>query len=1223
VSSQYANRFFGSAVADVDPQVEALIRLEEERQKRRIILIPSESYAPQPVREALGSVFTNVYAEGYPPRQMVDNDEGLLADLAQQLSYYRRYADRRFYKGADYVHLIETLAQRRAAACFANERASADQIFVNVQPLSGAAANLAVYDALMVPGDTLMGMDLFQGGHLTHGSEFNVSGKRYNVVSYGVSSGHGTSGQDGRLDYDEIRELAETSRPKVIIAGYTSYPWAPDFCRFREIADAVGAYLLADIAHPAGMAIAGQYPNPVGIADVVTFTTHKTLCGPRGACILTTDKALASRIDASVFPGLQGGPHTNKFAAMGVAFEIARSDAFRDLQRRIVENARALAGGLTRRGLELAYGGTDTHLLLLDLKSVQREGARPNGEAVLYGEVVARILELAGIVVNKQTIPGDTVTALATGIRMGTPWVTQRGMGPEEMDKLASGISRIVQGIVPFSYEGLRRELPRGKIDLDALEEVKWSIDEMACVAQAEIECGCSTYPHYCLRPSQIEPPEFLLAAGTPALASSAGEGLSLIDLSDLGVLGVSGWRAQPLLEDVCTVDIAALEPGQGTRSFLLDGNGSIIDDVVIWRLARDRRGRDQYLVTANPENTEQVLSWLRGLSDGYILFDDQDVWRKVRGPAKVETLGDAAFAIRGPQARGALSRALGDPAGVLDAAEGGFSIVQIASGEHTVWVTHDDSVSQDAWYGVLGPVVEVRAIWEALLEAGARPLEVPRARHAWRARIGLPPVWPTARQEPGRGDLAERDACSYCERLPHLFDMSKPYFVGQSKLPQPNDFVDKRAFTWADPVDAPRVGDPLMRTPLYEEHKDLGARMTAFAGYEMPVWYSSVGDEHQAVRERAGLFDVGHMGTIEVSGPHAVHFLDLVGVNYAWWIKDGESLYGGLLDAEGQILDDMIFYRRAWDRFLVVVNAANFAQDWAWLNAVNNNEVIIDRQRPWVDLQHPATLRNLKDPSSGPDQRIDIALQGPHSLQILLSCASDLAFRGELARLQRTRFVEGVLEGIELLVARTGYTGEDMGFELYVHPDQAASLWRLLLERGASYGIKPCGLAARDSARIEAGLPLYGHELAGPLGITPNEAGFASYVKYHKPFFVGRAPYKAYNDASARCIARFQVSDKGARALRGGEPVVSRRGKVIGNVTSCALVGERQIGMALVEARYTEPGTPLFVYPETRRTGRAAGRKAVSRTSPSLELGDTVTLPVEAHVITRFPEKR
>jgi glycine hydroxymethyltransferase len=556
MASSYANRFFGVDIGDVDSLTDTLIRLEEERQKRRIILIPSESYVPLPVRQALGSVFTNVYAEGYPPSQMVDDDEELLSDLTQQLAYYRRYADRRFYKGADYVHFVESLAQRRAAACFANDLVSADGIYVNVQPLSGAAANLAVYDALMEPGDTLMGMDLFTGGHLTHGSEFNVSGKRYKVASYGI-------GEDGKLDYDRVREVAEARRPKVIVAGYTSFPWAPDFQAFREIADGVGAYLMADIAHPAGMAIAGVFPDPVGIADVVTFTTHKTLCGPRGACILTTDPVAARQIDSAVFPGLQGGPHTNKFAAMCVAFEIARTEPFLDLQRRIVANAQALAKGLTDRGLGLAYGGTDTHLLLLDLKSVPQRSGQP-----LYGEVVARILELAGIVVNKNTIPGDTVTALATGIRMGTPWITQRGMGPQEIDRLAECIARVVKGIEPFTYQGLEHALPRGKIDLDELEEVKRLVDELACGAEVEVDRDGSAYPHFCLLPQQVEAPPLLIQVTDE---QPLDRGAVLLDFSELGIVQVSGWRAGPFLEDLCTADVAGLAPGQGTRSFVLD----------------------------------------------------------------------------------------------------------------------------------------------------------------------------------------------------------------------------------------------------------------------------------------------------------------------------------------------------------------------------------------------------------------------------------------------------------------------------------------------------------------------------------------------------------------------------------------------------------------------------------------------------------------------------
>ncbi|RLC75483.1 MAG: serine hydroxymethyltransferase [Chloroflexi bacterium] len=427
--SEYWDTYLGANLADVDPDIERIIALEKERQARRIILIPSASIAPAPVRAALGSVFNNIYAEGYPPLRMTRDDEELLLDMGHQLAYYRRYADRRFYKGADYVHFVETLAQRRCAACMANERVSAEDIYVNVQPLSGAAANLAVYDALLEPGDTLMGMDLFQGGHLSHGSEFNISGRRYRVVSYGVDL-------KGQLDYGRIMEQALAERPQIIIAGYTSYPWAPDWSKFREIADACGAYLMADIAHPAGMVAAGAYPSPVGLADVITFTTHKTMAGPRGAVILTTDQDIAQDIDMAVFPGAQGGPHTNKFAAMAVAFQIAQTDAFKRMMHRVTENAQTLAASLQKRGLGLAYGGTDTHLLLIDLRSIET----PTGEP-LRGEMAVRIMELAGLIANKNTIPGDELTALASGVRLGTPWVTQRGMGAAEMEAIADAIA--------------------------------------------------------------------------------------------------------------------------------------------------------------------------------------------------------------------------------------------------------------------------------------------------------------------------------------------------------------------------------------------------------------------------------------------------------------------------------------------------------------------------------------------------------------------------------------------------------------------------------------------------------------------------------------------------------------------------------------------------------------------------------------------------------------
>jgi glycine hydroxymethyltransferase len=322
-------------------------------------------------------------------------------------------------------------------------------------------------------------------------------------------------------------------------------------------------------------------------------------------------------------------------------------------------------------------------------------------------------------------------------------------------------------------------------------------------------------------------------------------------------------------------------------------------------------------------------------------------------------------------------------------------------------------------------------------------------------------------------------------------------------------------------------------------------------------------------------------------------------------------------LDENGHILDDVWVYRLAWDRYFVVVNAANFDKDWAWLNAVNNNEVILDRDRPWVQILHPATLRNLKDPSSGADQRVDIALQGPKSQGVLLACSDDPVMASRLRRLKRTNMMQSTLRGIDLLIGRTGYTGEDVAYEIYVHPDNAVALWRLLLDVGEHFGVKPCGLAARDSTRIEAGLPLYGHDLAGPLNVTQNEAGFGAYVKYHKPFFVGRTPYKAYSGTTKRQIVRFGITQTGARAIRGGEhgePVANKRGKIIGTVTSCTLVGDRQIGLALVEDRYTETETELFIYPQVRG--------AACKAPEEFSVGDTTVLPVPAVVLTRFPPR-
>jgi glycine hydroxymethyltransferase len=381
----------------VDPEVAGILARELERQQTGLQLIASENFTSPAVMEATGSVLTNKYSEGYPGR--------------------------RYYGGNAVVDEIEVLARRRVCDLFGAEHA-------NVQPHSGANANLGVYLALLEPGDTVLGLRLDQGGHLTHGSPVNVSGQYYRFVSYGVTDG------DERIDLDAVASLAEEHRPKLIVAGATAYPRVIDPAPYREIADSVGARFMFDAAHIAGLIAGGAHPNPVGIADVVTFTTHKTLRGPRGGCILTTAE-LAPAIDKAIFPGLQGGPLDHVIAAKAVAFAEASTPAFSAYAHQVVANARAFAAALAGEGFRIVSGGTDNHLLLVDLRPF---------DADLTGKVAQEALDRAGITCNKNQVPGDTRSPFVTsGLRLGTPAVTTQGMAEEEMSLVASLIARVLR----------------------------------------------------------------------------------------------------------------------------------------------------------------------------------------------------------------------------------------------------------------------------------------------------------------------------------------------------------------------------------------------------------------------------------------------------------------------------------------------------------------------------------------------------------------------------------------------------------------------------------------------------------------------------------------------------------------------------------------------------------------------------------------------------------
>ncbi|SES03326.1 serine hydroxymethyltransferase [Psychrobacillus sp. OK032] len=378
-----------------DPAVYEAMLAEKKRQQSNIELIASENFVSEAVMEAQGSVLTNKYAEGYPAK--------------------------RYYGGCEHVDVVENIARDRLKEIFGAEHA-------NVQPHSGSQANMAVYMTALQPGDTILGMNLSHGGHLTHGSPVNFSGIQYNFIEYGVSK------ETELIDYEEVRAIALEHKPKMIVAGASAYSRTIDFAKFREIADEIGAYLFVDMAHIAGLVAAGLHPNPVPHAHFVTSTTHKTLRGPRGGLILTTEE-FAKKIDKTIFPGIQGGPLMHVIAAKAVAFGEAQQPEFKEYQAQVIANAKTLADSLVAEGLRIVSGGTDNHLMLVDVSALE-----------LTGKIAEHVLDEVGITVNKNTIPYETQSPFITsGVRLGTPAVTSRGFKEEEMKEIASIIAKLLK----------------------------------------------------------------------------------------------------------------------------------------------------------------------------------------------------------------------------------------------------------------------------------------------------------------------------------------------------------------------------------------------------------------------------------------------------------------------------------------------------------------------------------------------------------------------------------------------------------------------------------------------------------------------------------------------------------------------------------------------------------------------------------------------------------
>lgn len=1032
------------SLEEIDPEVHELIQIESERQIRKMILIPSESAAPFAVREALGSIFQNIYAEGYPDEVTRWMSEEEILDYNARLTYYRRFADPRYYKGVEYADVIESLARRRCAELFATESISANQIYVNVQPLSGAPANNAVYQALINPGDTILGMNLLHGGHLTHGSSVNRSGKLYNVVHYNVDP------QTEQIDYDAVEALALEHKPKIIIAGYSSYPWAPDWVKFRAIADKVGAILLGDVSHIAGLIAGKVLPSPVGYAHVISFTTHKTLIGPRSAVIMTTDVAFGRSIDRAVFPGEQGGPHMHAIAALATALKIAKTEKFQQLQQQIVKNCGALTDQMAKRGLRIAFGGSNTHMGNVDCKTI----VGPDGVA-LAGDMASRILDVAGIVLNRNTIPGDKTALFSTGIRYGTPWMTQRGLKENDMVEVGNIIADVLFATTPYTIETRKGDVVRAKVDFNVLQDARLRVRKLAESAGKDTEPTNHGYPHYYY---------------IDDIPASKG---------DWAAYDIKGMDVREYVNIIFTSDVESLKPGehQNTSIHTLKGTvEGVISCVTPYH----------FVFHLPVKNAGLAITWLRDLSDGYIAFDP-DLKRRIPGPIHI----------------------------------------------------NESNIS---------PII--KSTGQAVNE-------------------------------------------------------KKPYVVGGdhgsgTALPE---------FKWQEEE------QPLKRTGLYEIHKSLGAKIIPFAGWEMPVWYTSVVEEHLATRQAAGLFDVAHMGVLQAEGPNAVAFLDSVCGNDIAALGVGESLYTHFLDPDANVIDDTLIYRRSEDKYLVVVNASNDDKDWKWLNDVREGKVKVDNTKPWVRaFGKNVVLRNLRDPKEGKDMRVDIAIQGPKSRDILLALGVDAANRKKVIALKRTQLCEAVVGGFDLVVSRTGYTGEKMAFELFVHPDQAPALWDALMKAGEPLGLKPCGLGARDSLRTEAGLPLYGHEMSGDLNFGVAEAGFGSYVKVHKPWFIGRDAFIAREAKRNGVVVRFRFADKGVRMAHNGDPIIDRKGKVIGVVTSCAIDTEGYLtGQGFIDLKSCEEGASIYIY--------QGAPKSTGKSPAELTLGDRMTLPSIAVIISRFPK--
>jgi len=866
-------------------------------------------------------------------------------------------------------------------------------------------------------------------------------------------------------------------------------------------------------------------------------------------------------------------------AAKAVCFKIAATTEFKQMMADIVENCRVLAEALKQNGLALAYGGTNSHMCLVNLKRLESAKKAP-----LSGEIVSRILDLAGITVNKNTIPGDLRPSHPGAIRLGTTWVTQRGLTNDDMIKIADLIAEIIKGIIPFYYGDASNPTCRGKIRNGLIEEVRAEVDKLI----DKIDSAASDS-------SEEKNIHRIIPFPSKEAVVDADKHCAILDCTDLGIFQLYGDRDRltAFCQQSFTMDMASSEKGDVLSGFMLDENGNVLDQ--IWLLIQDRDSYGFEKILLICKRPEQTIIRLKGYSDGYTIFDSEDVSAKIEGPIMINDLQISnqhrmeILWIIGPKSEKIIKE-------LIQAnlpAKGKFEIAHKPI--DSIYVANTCPAQDIPGVLLLAPNETASSLFKSLQSAGVTACINGDMLHKFLLEKGL-------LEASGQGPvLFEKGYASF-------FALNKNFFIGQRAFTGKSKSAQKRSFSFT------YSEGPTKRTCLYDVHLKLTKKnfMVPFAGWEMPVRYGSIFDEHMAVRNSVGLFDVSHMGTIEIKGRGACRFIDTVSTNYAAWLEPGKSHYSYLLDANGNVIDDIMVYRRHRDLFFVVCNAANHDKVMEYLYGVIKKEIILSNEFESIEIDGNVEVINLKDPAAGDRMRVDVALQGPRSLNVLLSIARNKAQSDAIQTIKRTDFIETELAGIDIILSRTGYTGEESGYELYVHPDKAPNLWNHLMEAGKPFGIQPCGLGARDSLRTEAGLPLYGHELAGPFSINPGGAGYSSFVKLHKPFFVGRKPFIQAEKNRNMEIVRFLVRSPSSPMLHLGDPVVNAHGDFIGAVTSCAKGMEGICGMAWVKSQGMMVGQETFIYPSQRS-------KQTCSSLSEMKFGDKTVLPIAATVIPRF----